>query len=132
MTTKGEGTWMPSGVKDVSLFPDASLLYLVADVLVTDYSSAMFDFSVTGKPMLFYAPDMDSYRDELRGMYFDLKSEAPGPVVSDLQSLIDSIQRLEAVEREYEERYSAWQAKFNPWDDGRSTERVVNFLLDRE
>lgn len=132
MTTKGEGTKLPSGVKDVSLFADASLLYLVADVLVTDYSSAMFDFSVTGKPIVYFTPDMDSYRDELRGMYFDLRSEAPGPIVSDLESLIDSIQRLGAVEREYEERYSAWQAKFNPWDDGKSTERVVKFLLDPE
>lgn len=132
MTTKGEGGGMPAGVKNVSLFPDVSLLYLVADILVTDYSSAMFDFSVTGKPMLYFTPDMDSYRDELRGMYFDLTSEAPGPIVSDLESLIDSVQRLETVEREYEERYSTWQAKFNPWDDGRSTERVVNFLLSRD
>ncbi|PHU46284.1 hypothetical protein CSW77_26390, partial [Shigella flexneri] len=73
MTTKGEGARLPSGVKDVSLFPDASLLYLVADVLVTDYSSAMFDFSVTGKPMMYFTPDMDSYRDELTGIFAGLQ-----------------------------------------------------------
>lgn len=131
MTTKGEGNDLSDGVRDVSLFNNVSLLYLIADVLVTDYSSAMFDFSVTGKPMVFFAPDMDTYRNELRGMYFDLASEAPGPVVSDTYSLLNYIRDLESVRADFEEEYLAWQSKFNPWDDGRSSERVVNFLLGR-
>ena len=46
-------------VVDVSDYPDIADLYLAADVLVTDYSSAMFDFAVTGKPMLFFAYDLE-------------------------------------------------------------------------
>src|SRR5215213_10738215 len=69
------------GVRDVSSHPDIRDLYLAADVLITDYSSAMFDFAVTGKPMVFYTYDLAHYRDSVRGFYFDFLPEAPGPVV---------------------------------------------------
>src|SRR5699024_4568017 len=60
-------------VVDVSAHPQINELLLVADVLITDYSSMMFDFSVTGKPMIFYAPDIEEYADpKVRGVYFDL------------------------------------------------------------
>ena len=63
---------------DVSAYPDIQELYLVADMLITDYSSAMFDFAVTGKPMFFFTYDLEHYRDEVRGFYFDFEAEAPG------------------------------------------------------
>ncbi len=62
---------------DVTGFPDTSRLLLVADALITDYSSVMFDFSVTGKPMYFLVPDIEHYRGQLRGFYFDLTAHAP-------------------------------------------------------
>ncbi|HEX8510944.1 MAG TPA: CDP-glycerol glycerophosphotransferase family protein, partial [Propionibacteriaceae bacterium] len=54
-------------VRDVSRHPDMQELYLAADVLITDYSSSMFDFAITGKPLIFYTYDLESYRDSLRG-----------------------------------------------------------------
>ena len=66
---------------DVTSYPDIAELMLIADVLVTDYSSVMFDFAATGKPMVFYTPDLAHYGDVLRGFYFDLVADAPGPVV---------------------------------------------------
>ncbi len=68
-------------VRDVSAYPDATELMLAADVLVTDYSSMMFDFANTGRPMLFYTYDLDAYRDEIRGFYFDFAERAPGPLL---------------------------------------------------
>ncbi|MFL5912798.1 MAG: CDP-glycerol glycerophosphotransferase family protein, partial [Gaiellaceae bacterium] len=70
-----------SGVVNVSGRDDLAELYLAADVLITDYSSVMFDFAVTRKPMLFFTYDLAWYRDELRGFYFDFESEAPGPLI---------------------------------------------------
>lgn len=64
--------------RNVSHYPDISDLYLVADVLVTDYSSVMFDFVNTGRPMLFFTHDLEAYRDDLRGFYIDPEAEAPG------------------------------------------------------
>ena len=72
-------------------YPDTSQLLLAADALITDYSSVMFDFSVTGKPMYFLVPDMEHYRGELRGFYFDLAAHAPGPVVRTQDELVTAL-----------------------------------------
>ena len=63
-------------------------LYLAADVLVTDYSSAMFDYAVLDRPIVVYAPDWEAYR-VARGVYFDLMAEPPGAVAVDFPGLLD-------------------------------------------
>ncbi|KRB35731.1 CDP-glycerol glycerophosphotransferase family protein [Microbacterium sp. Root180] len=115
-------------VVDVTGFPDTSLLLLAADALITDYSSVMFDFSVTGKPMYFLVPDMEHYRGELRGFYFDLVAHAPGPVVRSQEELITA---LAAGPGEYAGRYAEWRQRFNARDDGRAAERIVTRILDQ-
>jgi CDP-ribitol ribitolphosphotransferase len=61
-------------------------LMLVSDVLVTDYSSVIFEFALLGRPMAFFAPDTAAYDDE-RGFYFDYRSGVPGPVFEDSAEL---------------------------------------------
>ncbi|SDQ14481.1 CDP-glycerol glycerophosphotransferase family protein [Microbacterium sp. cf332] len=115
-------------VIDVTTHPDLAGLQLASDVLITDYSSIMFDYSVTGRPIYFFAPDLERYRGELRGFYFDLAASAPGPVLSTQDELVSAI-----VEREGgdPDRYARWRARFNPRDDGRAAERVVARILDQ-
>lgn len=116
-------------VLDVTGYPDVTDLFLVADALITDYSSVMFDFSVTGKPMFFFTPDAAHYGERLRGFYFDLAAVAPGPVVEDA----DELARLivdPAVTPMYEARYAAWCARFNPRDDGGAARRVLARLVE--
>ncbi|MDN3309628.1 CDP-glycerol glycerophosphotransferase family protein [Microbacterium oryzae] len=115
-------------VIDVTAYPDTSELLLAADALITDYSSVMFDFSVTGKPMYFLVPDLAHYRGELRGFYFDLAERAPGPLVPDVDALLAA---LAADPAAYADRYAAWQRAFNAREDGRAAERVVARLIDR-
>lgn len=115
-------------VIDVTGYPDAAPLLLAADALITDYSSVMFDFGVTGKPMYFLVPDMEHYRGELRGFYFDLAAHAPGPLVRTQDELVEA---LAADPSDYADRYAAWTARFNARDDGRASERVVARILDR-
>ncbi|SDS01430.1 CDP-Glycerol:Poly(glycerophosphate) glycerophosphotransferase [Friedmanniella luteola] len=80
------------GVVEVSRHPEVHALYRPADVLVTDYSSVMFDFAITGKPLLlFYAYDLEAYRDDLRGFYVDLEEVAPGPVVRTTDEVADAL-----------------------------------------
>jgi CDP-glycerol glycerophosphotransferase len=116
-------------VLDVTGYPDVSELFLVADALITDYSSVMFDFTVTGKPLFFFTPDLEHYREKLRGFYFDLISAAPGPVVSTLEDLVELVETRGAIQPRYAEKYRAWRARFNPRDDGSAAERVVRRLL---
>lgn len=109
---------------DVTTYPDVTELYLAADVLVTDYSSVMFDFSVTGKPIIFLAPDIDEYESK-RGFYFDLSAEAPGPICSNSQQVIEALNEIGQVSKTYASKYKAWQEKFNHLEDGKAAERVV-------
>ncbi|MFG6491574.1 CDP-glycerol glycerophosphotransferase family protein [Microbacterium sp. P03] len=116
-------------VIDVTGFPDTAQLLLAADALITDYSSVMFDFSATGKPMYFLVPDIEHYRGELRGFYFDLPRYAPGPVVRTQDDLIAALRDTDPSE--FAARYAAWRAKFNARDDGRAAERVVARIIDQ-
>ncbi|GAA3916083.1 hypothetical protein GCM10022382_22860 [Microbacterium invictum] len=117
-------------VIDVSAYPDIAQLLRVADVLVTDYSSVMFDFTVTGKPIHFFTPDLDHYRGELRGFYFDLASRAPGPVSTTQDELAAAISDPTVGER-FADRYARWREVFNGRDDGHAAQRVVARILDQ-
>lgn len=116
-------------VIDVTGYPETARLLLAADALITDYSSVMFDFSVTGKPMYFLVPDLDHYRGQLRGFYFDLAERAPGPLVRTQEELAAALDD-EGHEAAYAARYAAWRAQFNTRDDGHAAERVVDRILD--
>jgi CDP-glycerol glycerophosphotransferase len=116
------------GVLDVSLYPDVRDLYLAADVLVTDYSSVMFDFAVTGKPMIFFAYDLERFADSVRGFYFDFTASAPGPVVRTTAEVTQALLDLPTVQETHAARYQVFRAAYCALEDGRSTQRVVDLL----
>jgi len=105
---------------------DISDLYLVADMMITDYSSVMFDYSLLKRPMLFFCYDLEEYKDTLRGFYFDFLKEAPGPVTLTTEELIASI--LYYKESDYKEKQEAFYQKFNHADDGKASQRVVELI----
>ncbi len=118
------------GVIDVGTYPQVSELFLVADVLITDYSSMMFDYSVTGKPMVFFAPDIDQYTDDrVRGTYFDLESLAPGPVVRTQDEVRDLLLDDMRWHAGFSDRYREWQGMFNHHDDGKAASRATDALF---
>ncbi len=119
-----------AGVRDVSHHPDAHELYLAADVLITDYSSVMFDFAVTGKPMLFFAYDLEAYRDALRGFYFDFTPIAPGPLLRTSPAVIDHLRTLDEVREAFADRYADFRRTFCQHDDGHATDRLEWLLQD--
>jgi CDP-glycerol glycerophosphotransferase len=112
--------------RDVSAYPDIRDLYLAADVLITDYSSAMFDFAVTGRPIVFFVYDLVAYRDEVRGFYFDLEDVAPGPLCATTDEVIEVLRDVDAIHASNADRYRLFRARFCPFDDGRATQRVVD------
>jgi CDP-glycerol glycerophosphotransferase len=118
-------------VRDVSLHADVSELYLAADVLVTDYSSSMFDFAVTGKPLVFYMYDRERYESRTRGVYFDLSPLAPGPIVETTADLLDALEELPGATARYAARYARFRDAFCHLDDGHATERVLDRALSR-
>ncbi len=129
-TDAGQLTLGPRALfHDVSAYPDNRELYLAADVLVTDYSSLMFDFAVTRKPMLFYTPDLAQYRDELRGFYFDFEAEAPGPLLFTLDDVTRALEDLDAIVDGHRDAYARFRERFCHLEDGHASERVVDALL---
>ncbi|MGY2004315.1 CDP-glycerol glycerophosphotransferase family protein [Blastococcus sp. SYSU DS1024] len=118
-----------SAVRDVCNHPDIRDLYLAADMMVTDYSSTMFDFAITGRPLLFYTYDLENYRDQLRGFYFDLEDVAPGPLVRDSRELVSAIADVDGIRSEYAERYARFQEMFCHLEDGAAAQRVLDLLL---
>jgi len=122
-------TSVPFGVIDVTSMLDVNDLILASDLLITDYSSVMFDYCVTGKPILYLAPDLEEYRDEVRGFYLDLKEISPGPICDDNASLRTVLEDLDAVKREYAHRYRTFVRTFAPRDDGHAARRVVDAVF---
>lgn len=111
-------------VIDVTFYPNIAELFIAADILITDYSSVMFDYSVTGKPMIFLAPDIEHYESD-RGFYFDFRKSAPGPICLNAE---DAIQALSASQADFASKYTDWQKKFNSKDDGLAASRVVKAI----
>ena len=111
---------------DVSGHPDIRELYLAADVLVTDYSSVMFDFAVTRKPMLFFTYDLAEYRDVTRGFYFDFEAEAPGPLLATTAEVADALADIDGVNARYAAAYDAFLERFCALEDGHASKRVID------
>jgi len=122
---------LASWALDVSEYPDGLELLLVADVLITDYSSWIFDFASTGAPILFFAPDLETYRDEIRGLHLELEQEAPGPVLRTTDEVVEALRDLEGVERRYRERYESFVRSYCPLADGQAARRLVDRVFER-
>ncbi len=106
---------------------DISLLYLASNILITDYSSVMFDYSILKRPMIFYCYDLCEYKDTLRGFYFDFINEAPGPLVETTEALIKSIKEYDYSI--YKEKYETFINKYNHADYGNASGKVIDKLL---
>lgn len=114
---------------NLSTYDDIAELYLISDLLITDYSSVFFDYVNLKRPILFFTYDLDKYRDQLRGFYLDFEKDAPGPLLKTSDAVIDAIVNIEELKTEYTERYAAFYEKFCSWHDGKSTEKVVKRVL---
>ena len=110
-------------VIDLSQNSELNDLLFVSDLIITDYSSLVFEAALIKKPMLFYAFDLRGYINS-RDFYFDFKSYIPGKIVYNLKELIQAIN-----ERDYDTgKMQEFAEMFFDDFDGKSTERVVKLL----
>jgi CDP-glycerol glycerophosphotransferase len=118
---------------DVTDYPEINDLILAADVAVLDYSSLRFDFSLTGRPMIFLVPDLEDYAGGVRGFLYDFAESAPGPMLDTTGEVVAALRDLDGVRSRHAEEYAAFAARFNRYMDGTSTRRVVEtFFGDGE
>ncbi len=114
---------------DLNAYNRVEDLYLISDLLITDYSSVMFDYALLHKPMLFFTYDLEEYSEQLRGMYVDIAKEAPGPLVLNTDQLVDTIDHLDTEMEKCRERYQRFIDKFLTYEQGDSCRQVVERVL---
>ncbi|MFE6743626.1 bifunctional glycosyltransferase/CDP-glycerol:glycerophosphate glycerophosphotransferase [Streptomyces tubercidicus] len=113
-------------VIDVSARHDVTPLLELADGLITDYSSVMFDYALLDRPLVFFTYDYDEYVHEGRGTYFDLLEHAPGPVVRTEDDFHEAIKSFESQALEYAKSRKEFVAKFGEYDRGDAARSIVN------
>lgn len=116
-------------VVDVSNHDDINELYVIADMLITDYSSVFFDYANLKRPIIFYMYDLEKYRDDIRGFYLNL-DELPGKIIEKDDELIEEIKSM-SKKFEYNEKYKKFNEKFNYLDDGQASKRVVDKIINK-
>lgn len=116
---------------DVSKYSDISELYLMSDILITDYSSVFFDYANLKRPILFFTYDIKKYQGQLRGFYIDMETELPGPLLMNNDDIMNAIENIDEVTEKYKERYNEFYERFCSWDDGRSSEKVVEAVFEK-
>ncbi len=104
---------------------DISPLYLITDILITDYSSVFYDFAVMNKPMYFYMYDLEDYQEELRGFYIDIYKDLPGQIYENEDDLLKDV-----IENEYDyAKLKVFKERFNNHDDGKASKRVIDIVF---
>lgn len=109
-------------------YDEINELYLVSDIIMTDYSSVFFDFANLGKPMLFYMYDYDLYQGKLRDFYISL-DELPGPIAKTQDELEYNLENIENISKKYNKKYEEFNKKYNYLDDGNASERVIKVIF---
>lgn len=113
-------------VVDATKYDDIQELLCMADVLVSDYSSLIFDFALTGRPVFLFATDLDSYIQNDRSLYFDL-TELPFPVACDNEALAHAIQTMD--DHSYAENITEFNKQVGSYEDGKASDRIADLIL---
>jgi CDP-glycerol glycerophosphotransferase (TagB/SpsB family) len=120
--------WPADRIIDVSTHTTVEDLCVAADVLLTDYSSIMFDYANLDRPIVIYANDWDAYV-RTRGVNFDLMAEPPGTVATTEQALIEAFRSGVVWGDVAAKARGEFRRKFCAFDDGRAAERAVRHVL---
>ncbi len=108
---------------------DINDLYLISDLLITDYSSVMFDYAILNRPMLFYPYDLAHYQGDVRGFYFDY-NKVPGPIVTNEQDFLAKLDQFLINDGYPNEKAKmmAFRTQFTEWEQGTASQRVVKLI----
>ena len=112
-------------VVDVTDYPEINELTVAADAAILDYSSLRFEWALTGRPAVFFVPDVDSYFAR-RPPLFDYAGTTTGPWLTTTAEVVNSLRNLDQVATRYRTDIAEFNARFNKLHDGKATERVMD------
>lgn len=116
---------------DVCNYPDASEILAITDILISDYSSIIYEYAVLNRPIIFYAYDINKYQKE-RGFYIDYYNDLPGPIVYSEEELYDLIKNIDKIEKQYKKKIQQFNKRFNKLNDGNVSKRIVEKIINHE
>lgn len=119
-------------IYDFSDYDDIAELYLVSDVLITDYSSVFFDYANLKRPILFYTYDLEKYAEELRGFYLDMHKDVPGPLLETSDEVLEALLQIDDIAEKYQDRYEVFYHRFCEWDDGNASQHIIEKVFHIE
>lgn len=114
-------------VYNVANIDDINELYIISDILITDYSSVFFDYANLKRPMIFFMYDLEHYKNESNGFYIDL-NELPGQIVETQEDLEKSIEDVD-FNIGSSKKYKEFNEKYNYLDDGNASKRVIEKVI---
>jgi teichoic acid glycerol-phosphate primase len=119
--------YYPNFVIDVTKHKNINPLLLVTDILITDYSSIPFEFSLLHRPIIFYTYDLESYQQK-RGVSEEYLSSLPGPIVRDTRSIIKTIKRSDFnLEKLYR-----FAAQWNQYSQGNASDYLIQAIYNHD
>lgn len=116
-------------VYNFSTYSSVEELYLVSDIVITDYSSVMFDYTILNRPIFFFTYDLKEYRDYLRGFNFDFESEAPGPLLESYADVKEAIINVKEVSVKYDSALQNFRNKFNEYETGNASQKIFDIVF---
>ena len=116
---------VPDTVANMTDYPNVRKLLCMTDILIADYSSIAVEYSLLNRPIILYAFDKEWYLSEDRGFYFDYEKTAPGPIVENMQDLIDCIKNKQWDIAKVEK----FAHLHNDYFDDKSAKRVVDYYF---
>ncbi len=108
---------------------DINDLYVISDVLITDYSSVFFDYANLNRPVLFYMYDVEEYGSEIRGFYLDIYKDLPGDVIVEEMDLLEALKDISAYSAKTEAKLESFNERFNYLQTGDCSKRVVEMVI---
>ena len=112
-------------VYEIDADAEISDLYIISDILITDYSSVFFDYAILKRPIYFYMQDIKEYQHELRGFYLDIHKDLPGNIYETEKEMLEDIVK----DRFDYKRLDEFNERFNYLEDGKGAKRVVDILF---
>ena len=116
-------------IYNVSHYEEMSDLLLISDLLITDYSSSLFDYAILKRPMIFYMYDRENYQHSLRGTYFNLDQTLPGPIVEtefQLQNVVNDWHCGQNIMNT--EQYNRFSKEFNAYEKGDAAQKIASYI----
>lgn len=135
----GKHTWVDNKCNPINIFdnsfsfdggeyPEITHLYLISDIMITDYSSAIFDFAITQKPQIFYAYDLEEYTKEF-GLYEKYEQFCPGPISKTQDELIFNIKNIDTIFPKYINKYKQFKETYLEYDNGSAAQLLVDLIM---